>query len=224
MNASVLQQPLAQVVLQMPASSTVFERFGLDYCCGGQTLVGDACEKRGVDPQALIAALEKLPAAPDGEPDWAALSLADFVPALVERFHRPLDLELPRLEGLARRVAAHHGPEHPHLVEVLEAYLELKEDLVEHMAKEERVLFPWIVNRYSANLPAPIRVMHMEHERVGRLLERLRTLCGQYAIPAQACGSWSGLYRGLEALERDLHLHIHVENNILFPRALRDDH
>src|SRR5690606_3669224 len=139
-------------------------------------------------------------------------------------YHRPLDEQLPRLLQQAEKVLRVHGDKRPEILEPLhEAVGLLVDELQTHMQKEERVLFPWILGGSGATAGAPVRVMVEEHDRAGELLAEIRQLTGGFVVPDGACGTWTALWQGLEQLERELHEHIHLENNILFPRALRGE-
>jgi regulator of cell morphogenesis and NO signaling len=208
---------VAAVLERYPAGARVLDRHQIDYCCGGKQTFREACTRAGVEPAAL---LEELSSASSGTalPDWTTLPLDELCDAIERIFHRPMDVELPRLEHLVRKVRDVHGARHPELAEIHRIYAALQEELVLHMAKEERVLFP-MIRRAGAAPPPPIGVMMHEHEEVGAALAAMRQLTRGYDPPPDACTSYRALYAGLEELEHVLHVHIHVENNILFPRA-----
>lgn len=214
---------VGELATTRPLSVKVLQRMGIDFCCGGTRPLDEACAARAIDADVLLAEVEVLEAAarPD-ERRWDQAPLPELVDYILVKHHRPLDTELPRLDALLRKVTAVHYDKDSTLMEGLrQAWSDLRDDLLPHMAKEERVLFPWIKSGQGASAGAPIQVMATEHERVGEILAELRRLTGGYVVPAEACGSWRALWQGLEALEADLHRHIHLENNILFPRALR---
>ena len=161
--------------------------------------------------------------APAGAPEarWDTAPLAELIAHIVETYHRPLDLELPRLDAMAEKVlAVHHDKDPEMLAGVRETVQALRADLEPHLQKEERILFPLILAGHGAAAAPPVSVMRAEHDAVGALLARLRALTRGYAVPAEACNTWRALWHGCAALERDLHAHIHLENNVLFPRAL----
>lgn len=217
------EQTVGELAVERPASVRVFHRYGIDFCCGGGISLEQACQKRGLDADAVRREIDSEESRSAGDPHaWRTEPLDRLVDHIVENYHRPLDEELPRLEGLARKVARVHGERHPELEMLLEAYLELQRDLGPHMMKEERVLFPAIQNGDADFILAPVEVMQLEHESVGGLLARIRRLSGGFEVPEDACGSFRALWNGLADLERSLHEHIHLENNILFPRALRE--
>jgi regulator of cell morphogenesis and NO signaling len=218
---------LGSIVNQLPGSARVLESLGLDYCCGGRQPLLDACRERGVSVEDVTAALDHLGSEPS--PDWVAMDAAELVDHLERTHHRYLHAELPRLSALAEKVAAAHGGRHPELLDVLADVLELRDDLEPHLFKEEQVLFPMIrelcaadaaVSFHCGTLGNPISVMLIEHDRAGSLLEQLRKHSGGYAVPTDGCASYRALYEGLAELEADTHLHVHKENNLLFPAVL----
>jgi len=218
---------LGEIVDLVPGAPRVLESYGLDYCCGGQRTLSTACEGADVDPAAVIAELDALDAGP--APDWVPLSPGLLVDHLETTHHAYLHDELPRLEALADKVAGVHGPGHPELVELHRLCIALREDLEPHMAKEERVLFPMIRELSTAISPPslhcgsvanPISMMIREHDDTGAILAAMRQLTNDYRVPGDACASYRALYEGLAALESDTHLHIHKENNALFPAVL----
>lgn len=210
---------LGELVTELPGAARVFESAGLDYCCGGGDRLVDACSAAGIDVTTVLSALEGL--GPVEPAEWASMTPAELVDHLETVHHAYLHRELPRLDALAEKVAGVHGGRHPELIDVLADVKELRDDLEPHLAKEERVLFP-AIRRHApgAQLAAPISVMLREHDTTGALLVRLRRSAGDFALPDDACASYAALFDGLLELERDTHLHIHKENNVLFPAVL----
>jgi regulator of cell morphogenesis and NO signaling len=218
---------LAELVTADPSTARVLERHGLDYCCGGRRSLRAACEERGIDAGSLLAELGELGAGP--APDWASMGPAELVEHLESTHHRYLHEELPLLSALAEKVVGVHGGRHPELAEVRGTYEELRADLEPHLMKEERVLFPMIRELVAAgetpelhcgSIANPIGVMLMEHDRAGELLAHLRRSTDTYRPPEDACNSYRVLYSRLAQLEGDVHLHVHKENNLLFPAVL----
>jgi regulator of cell morphogenesis and NO signaling len=222
-----------EIAVALPGATRVFERMGIDYCCGGAKPLEEACASAGVETAALLGELEALGEAGASAPPHASESLAGLARYIVDTHHTFTSDELARLEKLFAKVCGVHGERHPELLQLREVFIELRDDLLPHMAKEERVLFPYITameQAVTAGRPVPtpmfgtvrnpVRMMSVEHDAAGDLLARLRQLSGGYAPPADACISFRTLYAALEGLERDLHEHIHLENNILFPRAV----
>jgi regulator of cell morphogenesis and NO signaling len=218
---------LGELVTATPGAARVFERHGLDYCCGGQRSLGEACAEVQVESTDVleeIAALEDGPA-----PDWPAMGPTELVDHLEATHHEYLNAELPRLSALAEKVAGVHGERHPELAEVRSTFEALRGDLEPHLMKEERVLFPMIrelaasdtaPSFHCGTLRNPIGVMGTEHDRVGEMLAHLRELTDGYQAPDDGCASYRMLYAGLAELEADTHLHVHKENNLLFPAVL----
>jgi regulator of cell morphogenesis and NO signaling len=227
------QTTVAELATQYPGTIRVFQRYGIDFCCGGKRALAEVCDTNHVNLDALRQDLEAaLTARHESGVPLHRVGVRDLVAHVVERYHRPLDEELPRLSQLMQKVAAVHGERHPYLVEAAATFTAFRQDIEPHMMKEERVLFPYIgrldglaivgtplLASPFGSIESPISVMEMEHETVGQLLADLRRLTAGYTPPADACNSFRGLLHGLAELERDTHEHIHVENNILFPRA-----
>lgn len=231
--ATTAQQTLAEIIDGRPEAVRVLEGYGLDYCCGGRRPLGEAAADRGIDPADVIASLDAL--APSPPAAWTTMGPAELVDHLEATHHAYLHAELPRLAALAEKVVGVHGGRHPELADVQAAYRELQADLEPHLAKEEQVLFP-AIRRLAApfvagaaprpapipggSLQRPISVMLAEHDRAGALLERLRTATDGYRTPEDGCASYRALYDGLAELEADTHLHVHKENNVLFPAVV----
>ncbi len=222
---------LGDLVTQRSGRARVLEGLGLDYCCGGQQTLAQACADKGLVAADVVQALADSDAgrAAD-ECDWSAAPLEELIANLLSTHHAFLKREFPRLSGLVDKVASVHGERHPELAEVRTTYHALRDELEVHLEKEENILFPMITdlerNRsldclHCGSVQNPIRVMHMEHESAGAALHALRELTRGYAVPADACGSFRAMLGGLAELESDLHVHIHKENNILFPKAIR---
>lgn len=218
---------VASLVLDVPARARVFERFGIDYCCGGGVPLAEACAERGLLLEEVVTALADPGPGDVDDVDWSSASVAELVDHIVESHHGYLRQELPLLSALADKVARAHGEAHPELYEVHATFVHVAAELTGHMAKEELVLFPACLGLAEGEEPAgpgsvaaPIQAMLHEHDEVAAGLRALRTLTGGYEAPAGACNSYRALLDRLETLERDTHRHVHEENNVLFPRAL----
>lgn len=225
--------PVARVASLNPATIRVFQSFGIDFCCGGKRPLGEVCAERQVTFDELRSALEAAQAAPATLPASDA-PLPELIRFVVERYHAKLWEELPRLGEMSAKVLRVHGDRHPDLLPALDAtFRDLREELEEHMPKEERVLFPYIEGLTAlagregsppsppfGTVQAPIHAMEHEHETAARALARLRELTSGYLPPAGACNTFRGLYHGLSELDRELREHIHLENNVIFPRAV----
>ena len=224
------------VVLELPQATRVFEKLKIDYCCGGDTPLGDACATAGVEVanlERMLAEAEQAEVEGKGAIDFQKATLSELIGYILDKHHVYTKEEMTRLEPLMAKVISVHGTNHPELQGMGGFFQELCADLKPHMFKEEHVLFPYLVEMERAvlqNEPAPlapfgtvknpVRMMMMEHETVGDLLRELRALSSNYTVPADGCVSYQTLYQALEAFEKDLHQHIHLENNLLFPRAV----
>lgn len=225
---------VGEIAAEFPATVRVFQKHEIDFCCGGRLPLEQACAAKGLAADAVLAELDQATATRTaGQADWQTAPLSDLVDHILSRHHDYLKSELPRLSAMMAKVIAAHGEKHGEVVKPLGQTLEmLKGELEAHLWKEEMVLFPLIRNLEEAaqegHMPAsahcgsvnnPIRVMLMEHDDAGAALERMRQITGNYAIPEGVCNTYRALYELLKELEADLHQHIHLENNILFPRA-----
>jgi regulator of cell morphogenesis and NO signaling len=213
---------VGELAVEHPLATRVFARHGIDFCCGGGKPLREACETRGLDTDMVVEEIRtELAGTEDATQRWDEAPLNDLVEHILAAYHRPLDEELPRLEVMARKVHQVHGEKAPEMLsELLSVYVALKAELEQHMAKEEQILFPMIQQGQGSMADGPISVMEHEHENAGAALARLRALTNGYEVPGEACNTWRALWHGLAALEKALHQHIHLENNILFPRAL----
>jgi len=220
-----LTSTLGDLVTEDPRRARILEGYGLDYCCGGQRSLAAASADKGLDAAGVALALD-LPQ-PEAAPQWQALGLAALADHVEAVHHKYLWDELDRLRGLAEKVANVHGERHPELASVRDDYSAAADDLAPHLMKEERILFPAIRALDASgssgfgDIGAPIAMMMAEHDVAGELFERMRETTGGYVVPADGCESYRQLMLGLGAMEADLHEHIHKENNVLFPRALR---
>lgn len=217
---------LGSIVADHPAAARIFEQFGLDYCCGGRRSLADACAAKGLDPQPVIVAIQAAANQPRDDRDWSAAPLAELADHIEQTHHAYLKRELPRLSAISRKVAAVHGQAHPEYAELAREYETFAADMIAHMGKEERMLFPWIRrlepgHAEASGISAPIDVMEHEHDAAGRLLERMAELTNNFTPPADCCATTRTLIDSLRQLNADTHVHVHKENNILFPRALQ---
>jgi regulator of cell morphogenesis and NO signaling len=230
------EKTVGQLVAEQPAAVRVLERLGIDYCCGGGKTLNEACREARVPVAEVMDSLDSAlrAAAPAAEgPDWKTAPLADLTGHIRSTHHQFTRREIARLKPLFQRVFLVHGKNHPELAEIQGTFAALAEELAMHMMKEEMVLFPYIermeeaVVEGSPILPAPfgtvrnpVAMMMHEHDGAGEALREMRAASNGYAAPADACASYRALYQALAEFEADLHQHIHLENNILFPRAL----
>lgn len=231
MNTIKADTLLSELVTRRPDSAPVFEALGLDYCCGGSRSLADACVAAGIDVDEVVARLvEDAPA--ERPTEWASLDSSELVDHVERTHHVYLGQALPRISTLLSRVSDAHAERHPELHDVSATFEELRSDLEPHLQKEERILFPMIRTLYATQgaqtfhpgtLRNPINVMCSEHDRAGELLARLRTQTSAFTPPSDGCASYEALYAALAELETDTHLHIHKENNVLFPAVIAEE-
>ena len=226
-NTPLAQRSVGELVAETPSLSRVFQQHRLDFCCQGGRTVEQACEAKHLPLDAVLADLQAALAGPPPEQDNPAeLPPVELVEHIVSRHHGYLRAELPRLHSMSLRVASVHGGHTPSLVEVHEVFTSLLEELDSHMAKDEEILFP-AIRRLAAGesipmpLDGPIHGMMQEHAEAGEALETLRSLTADFTPPAEACNTYRALFAGLAELETDLHRHIHLENAVLFPQAMK---
>jgi len=225
---------LRSIALAQPATIRVFERFHLDYCCGGHRPLAQACAEKGLAVETVLAALAGATNAPEAaERDFSQATPTELIRHIVQTHHAYVRSELPRLLPLAAKVASKHGPNHSEYIQVERQLRQLGDELLVHLQKEEIILFPYIEaldkhrngegNAPHACFPtvqSPVQAMMHEHEAAGALLEEMRAVSNGFTAPAGACPTLVGLLHGIDAFERDLHRHIHLENNLLFPLAV----
>ncbi|MDX1585037.1 MAG: iron-sulfur cluster repair di-iron protein [Thermoanaerobaculia bacterium] len=214
--------PVGRIAAEHPLSTRVFARHGIDFCCGGGRPLAEVCETRNIDSNSIVGEIEAELSGPSESPErWDEAPLNDLVEHILYAYHQPLREELPRLEAMARRVLEVHRDKDPErLAELARLVSALRADVEFHMQKEEEILFPMVRKGEGFMADGPIAVMEEEHDTAAGILRRFRELTDDYTVPEQACNTWRALWHGLAALESALHMHIHLENNILFPRAL----
>ena len=216
-----LESKVGEVASQYPLSTRVFSRHNIDFCCGGGKPIADACNLAGVAPQDVLAEIHRELSESKESIRWDTQPLSGLIDHILDQFHAPLQEELPRLEALAEKVHRVHRDKAPEMLSgILQTFRALRLELEQHMLKEERVLFPMILAGQGTAAAGPVNVMEIEHQSAGGELKKLRELTDNFQVPEGACNSWRALWAGLEAFEGDMHEHIHLENNILFPRAL----
>ncbi len=231
-----LDKTVRDLALEMPQATRVLERLKIDYCCGGDMPLSEACATAGIEVanlERMLAEAELAEVQGNGSQDFQQATLSELIGHILDKHHVYTKSEMARLDPLIDKVIAAHGENHAELRVIGNVFQRLCADLKPHMFKEEEVLFPYILEMERASQqqrPAPmapfgtvnnpVRMMMMEHETVGAILRELRELSSNYTVPADGCISYQTLYQALEAFEGDLHQHIHLENNILFPRAI----
>jgi regulator of cell morphogenesis and NO signaling len=230
-----LNSTVRDLAVENPAATRVFEKFGIDYCCGGGKSLREACTAGNIEPDKVVELLQASEQGKNtnGNKDWKSELLSDLIDHIVETHHAYTREELQRLEPLLAKVCSVHGQRHPELAKIKQLFAGLSQELTMHMMKEEQVLFPYISRMEEAVLERrpimppmfgtvqnPVQMMIQEHDDAGQALHEMRELSAGYTPPQDACISFQTLYRTLDEFERDLHQHIHLENNILFPRAV----
>lgn len=227
---------IGRLAAERPEFVPVFDRLGLDYCCHGSRTLAEACEHAGVDLSTALRALGDAGAGPHahgGERDWLSATMQDLADHIEQTHHRLAREWFERLRGLMPRLLSAHGERHPELREVSEVIDQLREEMTDHMIREERVLFPWLrrLERPTAvnvgppwSVRRPIDCMEHDHVSVSQGLAKLRRLTSDYRSPEDACRTYESVLSVLRDLDRDTRIHIHKENNILFPAGIRAEH
>jgi regulator of cell morphogenesis and NO signaling len=224
---------VGEIVAADYRTAAIFERHGIDFCCGGARTLDQACRHAGADTMAVLREIEDATAAPAaGAPRFTTWGLATLAEYIVANHHAFVRQQLPLMLQHARRIAEVHGDRHPELPRVAALVEEIADEMTSHMMKEERILFPYITLLEAATLqqreiPAapfgsvanPIRMMEAEHESAGHAMLEIRELTGGFVPPPDACATYTICLQELQAFEADLHAHVHLENNILFPKA-----
>lgn len=227
---------LKDITIAIPGATRVFEKLNIDYCCKGNRSLVEACSSANVQVETVVQSLELAREANASNAqgrNWSKESLNELTRFIVDTHHLFTREELERLEKLADKVCSVHGQRHPHLLQLRTLVQSLSGDLIPHMLKEEQVLFPYIgaveaAVRENRPIPPaffltvrnPVRMMMLDHENAGQILEEIRSVTRNFTLPVDACATFEALYESLQDLEADLHQHIHLENNILFPRAI----
>lgn len=228
-------ETLGEIVSKDLRKATIFQKFGLDFCCGGKKNLEEACKEKGLDIGIVKQTLEDVSKIESTLPshdfnNWSLSFLADYI---INVHHAYVKQNSPLLSDLSLKVTNHHGKTNPELISINRIVEEIVAELKSHMKKEESILFPYI-KRLEASIAEatarplafnsvrqPISVMEHDHDIVGDLFRQMRSLSDNYMLPASACNSYALLYKKLEEFENDLHLHVHLENNILFPKAVK---
>lgn len=226
---------IGELVAKDYRKAEIFRKFGLDFCCGGHKTVKEACEKKGVNyievENELLKVEQQQNDNTENFNEWELDFLADYI---INKHHKYVSSAVVLLNELSSKVARVHGDVHPELIEIERNYVQVANELTAHMQKEEVVLFPYIKqmvqNKRNGNpfekssfgtIKNPIHMMESEHVSAGECMESIRTLSNNFTLPSDACNSYRVLFGKLEEFEKDLHQHIHLENNILFPKAIQ---
>ncbi|MDX1617251.1 MAG: iron-sulfur cluster repair di-iron protein [Balneolaceae bacterium] len=230
---NIADKTIGQIVTEDYRTAQVFEKHGLDFCCGGRRTVMEACAAKGIDPEALareIAMLGSRKSTGDNYKDWTPDFLIDYI---INNHHNYVRNKLPELHIYAEKVAKVHGKNHPENVEILDRLEELASAMRDHMRKEEEILFPYVKQLVESerrgvepeapefgSAGKPVQMFEEEHEEAGEAMEEIRRLSNNFTVPDDACTTYEVLYQNLSEFRDDLHKHVHLENNILFPKAL----
>lgn len=228
------EMKVKEIVAANPGATRVLEQAGVDYCCGGNKSLHDACAHAGVSEAEIMERLrENKTNVGPADANWASAPLADLTEHIREKHHRYVREAVQRVPALLAKVKTRHGNNHPEIAEIEDLFLQVGREMIMHMQKEERVLFPYIeaVERaaggketleppFFQTVRNPVHAMMQEHDAAGALVKQIRAASSAYTPPANACASYQALYRDLQEFEADLHQHVHLENNILFPRAV----
>lgn len=229
MNSSLLDRTIGQLVAEKPSRSRVFERWGIDYCCGGKKLLDETCTAKNLDTAAVLEDIERSDAQPEpAVVDWRSKPLSELCDHIEREHHGYLREALPRLTALTEKVAQVHGARDPRLVELRDVFAAFRSEMEEHTAKEERILFPAIralegsdgANPFGSEIGRPIQVMLADHDSAGEALEKMSSLTNGYTPAPDDCNTHRAMLDGLSELASETHIHVHKENNILFPRAI----
>jgi len=221
--------PVGEIVADDIRTASAFTKAGIDFCCGGKKSLSQSCEEASIDMNVLISELNELTSEPvdSGQnfKEWEPGFLADYI---VNTHHKFVSKNLPELLLYTRKIAEVHGENHPELIEVAELFGQIDTELRQHLLNEEKVLFPAIkemlkntIRKERPLIQSEISRMLGEHDFAGGAMDRINRITRQYEIPADACNTYKAALTGLKAFEDDLHLHVHLENNILFPKALQ---
>ena len=224
MNTITRETTLADLAVTRAGASRVFYKYGLDFCCHGNVSLKETCDRKGIKFEMLVDEIEQQEQVVDETFDrWDEKPLDELIAYIFARFHESHRRDIPRLIDMAKKVEKIHRTKSgcPHgLSDCLE---QMYAELERHMQKEETILFPIICSGRGALAIMPIHVMEREHEEAGENLTRLRRLTHDFLTPDEACPTWRALYFGLAEFEEELMQHIHLENNVLFLRALRPE-
>lgn len=221
---------VGEIVAMLPKASDVFKKYKIDFCCGGDRSLKEAADKRGVAIEDLMNQLQDLYAATDEktEKNWLTASYPELIDHIIKKHHRYLLEELPNLSPYVTKVMRVHGGNHPHLIKIHKLFNELKTELEQHLWKEESEAFPLIIqydqqptSENEQKMKKMIVDLTNEHDKTGDIIKEIRRITNDYTLPNGACRTYQLVYNRLEALESDLFEHIHLENNVLFPRILQ---
>ncbi|MCB1143038.1 MAG: iron-sulfur cluster repair di-iron protein [Leptospiraceae bacterium] len=222
-----IESNIATVVKEFPLSSKVFYKHGIDFCCGGNRSIGTACESKSIDLQNFLSELNES-SLNESERKPMDLSKEELIDYILKNYHEPFWEDANLINHLSEKVARVHGKEHPELLKLNELWKSLFDDLKFHFQKEESILFPMIIGlergdggNMGCRVDGPIAQMEHEHTEVADILREMKAITNQYELPSTACNSYRALFASIQKVELELYEHIHLENNILHPGALK---
>lgn len=235
MNTTIKKRTIGQTVAEDYRTARIFGSFGLDFCCGGNKTIEEACAKKGVDVGEVQKALDNLGNAKADNHNYNDWSLDFLIDYIVNNHHEFVRSKLPEIEFYAHKVANVHGERHTELKKIYQLFMKLQNEITDHLDKEEQILFPYVkelVKAEKENISPqdqpqfgtaanPVAMMEAEHEEAGGIMEEIQNLSNDFTPPEDACATYRVLFQNLEGFRDDLHKHVHLENNILFPKALK---
>jgi regulator of cell morphogenesis and NO signaling len=233
MDRQIATETVGDIVAADFRTAAIFERFGIDFCCGGRRSLSDACRTAAADPDEVIRALAEMPLAADGDGQFAQWGVGDLIDHIVLTHHAYVRATIPTIQRYLAKLVAVHGTRHPELQRIAASFEQIASELVQHMFKEEQILFPYmrdvaesakhtcgaIVSPFGT-VANPIRMMEREHQEAADGLRTIRALTRNYTPPSDGCTTYAVCMNELHRFEEDLHRHVHLENNVLFPKAL----
>jgi len=218
------------IVNELPKTSDVFKRYRIDFCCGGNIPLTQAASEQSVNLEQLMEELKTIFIKEENQKEnmevWTNSSSVEIIEHIQARYHRPLLEELAQLSPYVTKVSKVHGNSHPELIKVYELFYEFKKELMDHTAKEDETVFPMLLKLDSPDIENReemveyIKELEKEHDHAGAILKQLREVTSDYELPLDACGTYTLVYKRLEKLEAETFMHVHLENNILFPRYI----
>ncbi|MFQ6677119.1 MAG: iron-sulfur cluster repair di-iron protein [Fidelibacterota bacterium] len=217
---------IGQIVADNIRTANVFKKYGLDFCCGGEKSIESACTEKGVNIADLMKDIDAVLVQSETVEDFQSMALDTLIEHIYNQHHKYIYELGPITAEFINKVARVHGENHPETIEIAKLYNGLLAELHQHMMKEEQILFPAIKRMvsdqaaFSSFVNGPISVMKMEHDNAGDILKRMNLLSSGYTLPEDACNTYRAAYTNLNELEENIHVHIHLENNILFPKAI----
>jgi regulator of cell morphogenesis and NO signaling len=224
----IMNKTLSQIVTENYQAARVFEKYGLDFCCKGKRPLTEACREKSVQIDNVVKELSMALTEVNTEAEFNTMSLTELAEYIVRVHHGYVKQNMPQILMYVMKVATKHGDRYPYMQNVYSLFAELTEEMTSHMTKEEKILFPRIKllemhagpENAAAYISGPVEVMEHEHDHAGTTMEKIRVLTGNYFAPDDACTTFRVALASLQAFESDLHHHVHLENNILFPKAI----